>query len=105
MTAFAAAIDILFTDVNMSVAAVWQADGVGPGVPVRVIRQSPDDVQEFGQARISQPTTVLDVRASEVAAPKAGDRVVIGSEAYLVQGVPQRDRDRLIWSVDTRPAP
>lgn len=105
MSAFAGAIDTLFADPNMAVDAVFQESGVGPGRVIRVIRKAPDAVSEFGQARISQPTTLLDIRASEVPAPKAGDRVNIGPEFYVVQGVPQRDRHRLIWTVDTRPSP
>lgn len=105
MTAFARAIDALFANSSMAVDAIWQQSGVGPGIGIRVIRRAPDAMQDFGQARISQPTTLLDIRASQVPAPKAGDRVSIGSEFYVVQGVPQRDRDRLIWTVDTRPSP
>ncbi len=28
----------------------------------------------------------------------AGDRVEIGDEAFLVQGEPVRDRERLVWN-------
>jgi hypothetical protein len=105
MNAFSAAIDALFLDANLAADALWLASGVAPGVPVRVMRQQPDDLQEFGQARISQPTLVLDVRVSEVATPQTGDLIHIGTERFMVQGVPQRDRERLIWTIDTRPAP
>ena len=37
-------------------------------------------------------------------APRPGDRVEIEGEAFLIQGEPVRDRERLVWSVDLRPA-
>ena len=47
MNAFAAATDALFADPNLGETALWQAGGIGPGVPVRVIRRRPDAVVEF----------------------------------------------------------
>ena len=105
MSVFSAAVDLIFADQNMAADALWQSGGSGPGTCVRVIRKAPDDIRDFGSARISSDTTMIDVRVSEIPTPKAGDRIMIGSEAYLVQGTPQRDRERLVWSVDTRPVP
>jgi hypothetical protein len=41
---------------------------------------------------------------SEVAPPRPGDRLVLDGEAFVVQGEPVRDRERLVWTIDTRPA-
>jgi hypothetical protein len=45
------------------------------------------------------------VRASEIASSHPGDQLTIGSESFVVQGEPERrDPDRLVWSLDVRPA-
>jgi len=41
---------------------------------------------------------------AEVPAPRPGDRLEIDSDAFLIQGEPVRDRERLVWTVDLRPA-
>lgn len=98
MTAFSVAINRIFADRNMAADAMWQA------APVRVMRKAPDNMRDFGAARITSATTIVDVRVSEVPEPKAGDLVSIGDEHFIVQGTPQRDTERLIWTVDLRPA-
>ena len=103
MTAFAAIVDALFSDPNIGREAVYIADGVAP-VLVRAIVRRPDDVTGFGEARIWSETTRLDLRLAEVANPRPGDRIEIDGEAFLIQGEPVRDRERLVWTVDLRPA-
>src|SRR6056297_3065280 len=49
-------------------------------------------------------TTRVDLRVAEVPAPRPGDRVEIDGDAILIQGEPVRDRERLVWTVDLRPA-
>jgi hypothetical protein len=45
------------------------------------------------------------VRASEVANPRPGDQLTVGGETFVVQGEPdRRDPDRLVWTLDARPA-
>ena len=45
------------------------------------------------------------MRASEVANPRPGDQLTLGSETFVVQGEPERrDPDRLVWMLDVRPA-
>ncbi len=103
MTAFAAAVDALFADPNLAQAAVYEpADG--DPFPVRVIARRADAITEFGEARLWSETTRFDVRASEVAASRPGDRIIIDDTTYIVQGEPVRDRERLVWTIDTRPA-
>lgn len=104
MNAFATAVDRIFADRNMAVEAIWFAGGTGPGVAIRVIRKSPDEVTPFGAGRILSETTVLEVRVAEVPTPGPGDLIRIGAEDFLVQGEPKRDRERLIWTLNLRTA-
>ena len=48
MNAFATAMNVIFADANMAVDAIWFAGGTGPGIAVRVIRKSPDEITPFG---------------------------------------------------------
>ena len=102
MRVFAAAIDALFADPNLGREATYQpADG--DPFPVRVIARRADAVTEFGEARLWSDTTRFDLRVSEVAAPRPGDRLILGAETFVVQGEPVRDGERLVWTIDTRP--
>ena len=102
MNAFASAIDRIFADPNMAVAALWFAGGTGPGVTVRVIRKSPDEITPFGAARIMSETTVLEARVADMPTPAPGDLIRIGAEDFLLQGEPKLDRERLIWTLNMR---
>jgi len=102
MTAVAMALDALFTDGNIGVDAVYTADGGAP-VLVRVVLRRADEITGFGEARLWSETTRVDLRVAEVPAPRPGDRVEIEGEAFLIQGEPVRDRERLVWTVNLRP--
>lgn len=104
MNAFATAMSMIFRDPNMAVDAIWFAGGTGPGVSVRVIRKSPDEITPFGAGRILSETTLLDARAVEMPNPSSGDLIRIGLEDFILQGEPKFDRERLIWTLNTRPA-
>jgi len=104
MTAFATAMNVIFADRNMAVDALWFAGGVGPGVAVRVIRKSPDEITPFGAGRILSETTRLDARVADMPWPAPDDLINIGIESFVIQGEPKLDRERLIWTLDTRPA-
>lgn len=100
--AFAAAVDALFADPNLGREATYEpADG--DPFPVRIIPRRADTITEFGEARLWSETTRFDVRASEIAAPRPGDRLVLDGNGYIVQGEPVRDRERLVWTMDVRP--
>jgi len=103
MTVFAAAIEMLFADLNIGVEAIYTSDGGAP-VVVRAILRRPDEVTSFGDARLWSETTRIDLRAAEVQDPRPGERIEIDGEAFLIQGEPVRDRERLVWTVDLRPA-
>ncbi|MGP6089750.1 head-tail joining protein [Antarctobacter jejuensis] len=101
MNAFAVALDALFTDAHLGRDAVYTAEG-GIPVLVRAMLRRADDIGSFGEARIWSETTRLDLRVAEVPHPRPGDRIEIDGEAFLVQGEPVRDRERLVWTVDLR---
>ena len=103
ISAFACAIDALFADPHIARDGVYTAEG-GTAVLVRVITRHPDEVTGFGETRIWSETTRIDLRVSEVPSPRPGERVEIDGEAFLIQGEPVRDRERLVWTVDLRPA-
>ncbi|MET3791777.1 head-tail joining protein [Aquamicrobium terrae] len=103
MSAFAAAVGALFADPNIGKDAVYTPDG-GTPVPVRVIARRADEITGFGEARLWSETTRIDLRVAEVSAPRPGDQIAIDGDAFLIQGEPVRDRERLVWTVDLRPA-
>jgi len=102
MNAFAAALDALFADGNITRDATYIADGGAPQL-IRVVTRRADEVTGFGEARLWSETTRIDLRVAEVPNPRPGDRVEIEGEAFLIQGEPVRDRERLVWTVDLRP--
>ena len=103
MSAFAAAIEMLFADPNIGVEAIYTSDGGAP-VLVRIVARRADAVSEFGDARLWSETTRIDLRVAEVPNPRPGDRIEINGEVFLIQGEPVRDRERLVWTVDLRTA-
>ena len=102
MSAVAAALDALFADPNIGRDAVYTAEGGTPRL-VRVVARRADEITGFGEARLWSETTRIDLRVAEVPAPRPGDRVEIENEAFLIQGEPVRDRERLVWTVNLRP--
>ena len=103
MTAFAAATPMLFADPNIGAEAIYTSDGSAP-VLVRAVARRADAVSEFGDARLCSETTRIDLRVAEVPNPRPGDRIEIDGDAFLIQGEPVRDSERLVWTVDLRPA-
>ena len=103
MTAFAAIVDALFSDPNIGREAVYTSDGGAPTL-VRIVSRQADAITDFGDARLWSETTRIDLRVDDVANPRPGDRIEIDGEAFLFQGEPVRDRERLVWTVDLRPA-
>ena len=104
MNVFGAAMDRIFANPSMAVAAVWISATTSEERPIRVIRRAPDRITEFGAARFVSDTMMMDVRVSDLPEPRPGDLIVIGADSFTIQGEPLRDRDRLIWSLDLRPS-
>ncbi len=103
MQAVATALDALFADGNIARDAVYIAEGGAPQL-IRVVTRRADEVTSFGEARLWSETTRVDLRVGEVPAPRPGDRIEIEGEGFLIQGEPVRDRERLVWTVNLRPA-
>ena len=104
MDAFAAAVDDLFADPNLAVDILYRPGGVGDGVAVRAMRRAPDDEITLAETRLVTPTSMFEVRVSEVAAPADGDTITLGSAVFVIQGTPRRrDPLQLIWALDARP--
>jgi hypothetical protein len=103
MTAFADALGALFSDPNLSVAALWKSGGVGAGVPVRIVLKQPDQLVNFGLSRAIVATTLIDVRVADVASPHKGDVVVIGGVGYEILADPRIDTLRLKWECEAAP--
>ena len=103
MSALAAAVGTLFADPNIGRDAVYTPEGGAP-VLVRVVSRQADAISDFGDARLWSETTRVDLRVAEITAPRPGDRLEMDGDAFLIQGEPVRDRERLVWTVDLRPA-
>jgi hypothetical protein len=97
---FAAATDALFADPNIARDAIWRAGGVGNGVSVRVIARRPDQVGSFGDSRAILPTTLIDVRRSEVSEPATGDTIEIDGDLFEIIATPTADSLRLVWTCE-----
>ena len=102
MTAFAIGMDALFADDNIATDAIYTAGGGSP-VIVRVVARRADSITGFGEAKLWSETQRFDLRVSEITSPRPGDRLEIGGEAFLIQGEPIRDAERLIWTIDVHP--
>lgn len=98
MSAFTGAIDDLFADPNMAVTVSYQ------GRPIRALVRRPDRDLEFSDITIHTATAVFEVRRRDVVAPQAGDIIIHDGDSFVVQGEPRLDAERLIWTIDTRPA-
>ena len=103
MSAFGAALDTLFADPNLGRDAVYSAQGSDP-VTIRIMARRADQVLDFGDTRVHTGNVMFDVRVSEVPDPASGDVLEIDGENFTVQGEPVRDLERLVWTIDVRPA-
>jgi hypothetical protein len=94
MTAFDGTVDATFA--AFGVDAAYTPAG-GEPILVRVIPRRPDTIVGFGETRIQAETATLELRASEVANPRPGDQLTVGSDSFVIQGEPERrDPDRLV---------
>ena len=103
MTAFDAAMAVLFADPNIGRTVIYTVEGGQPR-ELRAILRRPDDVTSFGDARLWSEVTRMDLRVADVPAPRPGDRVQIDGDAFVIQSEPQRDSERLIWTISLAPA-
>ena len=103
MRAAAMALDALFADPNLAVE-IWHRDVEGQFTRARGILRRPDEITEFGAARLLSDTTRIDVRVGDVPAPRPQEQILIGDETFLIQGEPRRDREWLVWTIELAPA-
>ena len=104
MTVFTAAMDGIYSNPSMAVAALWMSATTSEERTIRVIRRAPDSITEFGAGQFVSDTMMVDVRVYDLPDPRPGDLIVIGADSFTVQGEPIRDRERLVWTLDLRPS-
>jgi hypothetical protein len=98
MSAFSDAIDDLFADPNLAVTVMYQ------GRAIRVLVRRSDRDIEFSDITVHTGTAVFEIRRRDVPSPQAGDVIVHDGDNFVVQGEPRLDAERLIWTLDSRPA-
>lgn len=97
-----AAVDAVFDTFGVDAVYVPQS---GPSASVCVVSKSKDETIAFDMTRISVSTRVFEMRRSEPVTPAEGDSLMVGGDTYIIQGEPlSLDIDRLVWTLDTRPA-
>lgn len=96
------AVDGVFAAFGIDAEFVPQS---GPSVNVRVVSKHKDETIGFDMTRIHSTTRIFELRRSENITPLAGDGLIVNGDSYVIQGDPQiLDTDRLVWTLDTRPA-
>ena len=94
---FATGLDVLFTGPG-SVAADYYPDGDLP-VPVRAIRVN---TQERAPAAFIVGEGIC-LRRREVPNPQSGEQIVIGAEAFRLDGEARSDLEGLTWTIAIEP--
>ena len=102
MKAIAGAVDA--TLAAFGIDATYTPAG-GEPLPVQVIARRRDTIVGFCDTRIHAEIATFELRASEVASPRPDDQLSVYGQTFVVQGEPERrDPDRLVWTLDVRPA-
>lgn len=96
--AFSAAADSLFADPHLAVAAVYHPQ-VGDPVPVRVVMSQPDADAGLFDTGVRDVAVIASLRASEVAEPREGDCLTVGSVTWRVRAR-RRDALALVWRLE-----
>jgi hypothetical protein len=97
-------IDQLFTDPVLSKPATYLVHGTTASFPVRVITKQPDTVVGFGDGQLHVSTVLFDIRSLDIPEPAKRDQIICDGNTYVVQSEPKADRERLVWTLDVRPA-
>jgi len=98
MPAFADAFDDLFADPNIAVTVSYQ------GRSIRALVRRPDRDVEFSDITVHVSTALFEVQRREVPGPVAGDIIIHDADSFVVHGEPSLDAERLVWTLNTRPA-
>lgn len=94
----------LFADSMLARAAIYQPKDASESFTVRVMAKRPDVITGFGEGNIHSATCLFDVQAKDVVRPTVGDRITVDDAAYIVQSEPVADSERLVWTLNARPA-
>jgi hypothetical protein len=109
VTAFALGTDALFDDPNMGEDALWRAGGAAPGLPVRILRLSPEAIVGLGDSRFDLNAMLISVRLSEVPEPAQGDQLDLLDEegaitqTVIVSDLAKIDPRRLVRTCEVSP--
>ena len=98
MNAFDAAMAALVADPNLGIDAVYRPGGIGPAVPIRVLRSSPDRVGDAFGTEILSATDILSVAIATLPDLAAGDSFALGPELLTVTHA-ERDAAGTAWRV------
>ena len=91
MDVFADALEALFADPNLAEGATWFPGGAVSGVPIRIVRRSPDRVERFGDSRALLGSLAIDVRRSDAPTLAEADTIEIGGMTFRVIAEPVAD--------------
>lgn len=103
MSAFDNGILAMFRDPHLSKAVTYTTVATGVSREIRAVITAADAEARWGATALSTDSVVIDVTVADVALPVIGDLIEWAGEARVVQGVPERDVERLTWSLDTAP--
>ncbi|WP_018261890.1 head-tail joining protein [Methylobacterium sp. WSM2598] len=109
MNAFDLGVDSMFDDPNMGEDAFWRAGGAETGLPVRIMRLSPEAIVGTGDNRFDLNAMLISVRLSEVPEPAHHDLVDILdddgeiAQTVVVTGFARIDVRRLVRTCEVSP--
>lgn len=94
------AVDAAFA--GLGTAATYVPPGGGAPAACLILRRRPDEAIALGTGRLVETTDMVDVRASDVAAPARGGTFLVpgpdGAATLVVTSTPMtRDSERLVW--------
>ena len=95
-------VDHFFHDDNLSIPATYYPAGGEPSSPVRVIFRQPDEMFNLGGFEVQARVYTFDLRVSDVAAPKVGDRILVNGTLYELHATPRSDPLHVVWSCGVR---
>ena len=104
MTALDNALAAIFANPVMARDATLYPGGAGTGTVVRVILRRPDEISGFGAARVLSDTVLADLLIADAPDLVPGDELDLDGTRMVVQGEPERDAERLIWTAELVPA-
>jgi hypothetical protein len=103
VSVFALGLDAILADPSFGEDALWKASGSGPGVPVRVVRRAPDEIERFGDSRALLGSVVVEMRRADAPTLAESDVVEIGGTTFRVIADPNADALGLSFTVELAP--